>query len=117
MNVESTSYRARRPVESMPETVFLKAAKPARTGGHLTLMFMLLGLFFLAGLSPCLAGDVVLIEGKRLHPFEDEAIRRLVDFYGLTLYTVDVGSQDAVNRAMSRMRSSDTLAVLGFAEA
>jgi hypothetical protein len=63
-------------------------------------------------LSTCFAKDVVYIHGQRQHPTEDETIRRLVDFYGLTLYAVDVDSQDAVNRAISRMRSPDTLAVL-----
>lgn len=85
-------------------------SKASRAGGRLSLLMC--GLFFLAGLSTCFARDVVYIHGKRLHPTEDETVRRLVDFYGLTLYTVDVGSQDAVNHSMSRMRSPDTLAVL-----
>src|SRR6266403_173855 len=84
--------------------------KASRAGGHLC--FLMCGLFFLVGLSTCYAGDVVHIHGKRQYPTEDETVRRLADFYGLTLYTVDVGSQDAVNRAMSRMRSPGTLAVL-----
>src|SRR5438552_17222122 len=54
----------------------------------------------------------ILIRGKRLYPVEEEAIRRLVGFYGLRLDAVDVGSPDAVNRAISRLRSTDTLAVL-----
>src|SRR5438034_7844158 len=54
----------------------------------------------------------ILIRGKRLYPVEEEAIRRLVGFYGLQLDAVDVGSPDAVNRAISRLRSTDTLAVL-----
>jgi hypothetical protein len=79
-------------------------------GGRLSLLMC--SLFFLAGLSTCFAGDAVYVHGKRQHATEDETVRRLVDFYGLTLYTVDVASQDMVNRAMSRMRSPDTLAVL-----
>ncbi len=85
-------------------------SKASRAGTHLS--FLMCGLFFLVGLSTCFAGDVVHIHGKRQHPTEDETVRRLADFYGLTLYTVDVSSQDAVNRAISRMRSPDTLAVL-----
>src|SRR6266568_6498145 len=54
----------------------------------------------------------ILIRGKRLYPVEEEAIRRLAGFYGLQLDAVDVGSPDAVNRAISRLRSTDTLAVL-----
>jgi hypothetical protein len=69
-------------------------------------------LFFLVGLSTCFAGDVVLIHGKRLYPTEEEMVRNLADFYGLTLYTVDASSQHAVKSAMSRMRNPGTLAVL-----
>jgi hypothetical protein len=69
-------------------------------------------LFFLVGLSRCFAGDVVLIHGKRLYPTEEEMVRNLADFYGLTLYAVDASSQNAVKSAMSRMRNPGTLAVL-----
>jgi hypothetical protein len=81
-------------------------------GSRARLSLLMCGLFFIAGLSTCFAGDVVHIHGKRLHPAEDETVRRLVDFYGLTLYIVDLGSQDAVHSAMSRIKNTNTLAVL-----
>lgn len=85
-------------------------SRSLRTGD---LLFLMMGsLFFLAGLSTCWAADVVLIRGKHPYPIEQEEIRRLVEFYGLKLHTVDVGSQDAVDRAILRLRSPDTLAVL-----
>src|SRR6266446_2522498 len=61
-------------------------SKASRAGAHLC--SLMCGLFFLVGLSTCFAGDVVHIHGKRQHPTEDETVRRLADFYGLTLYTV-----------------------------
>lgn len=84
--------------------------KASQAGGRLALLMC--ALFFLVGLSTCFAGDVVFIHGKRLYPTEQEMVRNLTDFYGLTLYTVDVNSQDAVKNVMSRIRNPGTLAVL-----
>ncbi len=70
-------------------------------------------LFFAVALSTyCVATDVVLIHDKQLYPAEEEAIRRLAEFYGVNLQTVDVGSRDAVELAMSQLRSPSTLALL-----
>lgn len=85
-------------------------SKVSRVGVRVSLLIG--ALYFFAGLPTCYASDVVYVRGKLQHPAEDATIRRLVDFYGLTLYTVDVDPQDAVNRAISRMKSPATLAVI-----
>src|SRR5712691_13487536 len=77
----------------------------SNTGRCLSLVMW--GIFFLANSSTCFAADVVLIQGKQPNPVEKETIRKLVGFYGLQLHSLDVGSQDAVKRALSRLRSTD----------
>lgn len=82
----------------------------ALTGGS-CLALLMCGLFFLGPLAG-FAGDVVLIQSKAPDPVEDEAIRRLADFYGFELYTVDSGSKGAVDRVASQLRNPGTRAVL-----
>jgi hypothetical protein len=76
------------------------------------LFLAVLSLLFLAGSLKCFAGDVILLQEKVPHPVEEEAIRTVADFYGLQLQTLDVGSQNGIDRVVSRLRNPDTLAVV-----
>src|ERR1700756_301040 len=42
------------------------------------------------------AAEVVLIQGKQTYSYEEDAIRRLADFYGIDLRVVDSTSHAAV---------------------
>ena len=97
--------------ESRGECVRVAAASIGRRS-----TFLMCCLFLFSAWSTCLAREVVLIHGPRPQA-EVEVIRRLSDFYGLKLNVVEVGSKVAVDRALSQLRSADTLAVLASQDA
>ncbi len=64
------------------------------------------------GLSACRASDVVVIQKNNRHQADEEAIRRVAEFYGLNILTVDAGKPDAHALEMTMLTSPRTLAVL-----
>src|ERR1051326_8043350 len=70
------------------------------------------GWLLLAGLFPCRAADVVLLESRQAYAAEEQQIRGLADFYGLQLRTVEVSSRNSAAQAIALVRSPETVAVL-----
>jgi peptidoglycan/xylan/chitin deacetylase (PgdA/CDA1 family) len=75
----------------------------------------------LLGLAAVLSGhcvaDMVLVHGTQRYPLEEEAIGRLAGFYGITLQTMDAGTQEGIHRGMTQLRNPATVAVLVSQEA
>jgi hypothetical protein len=64
------------------------------------------------GLSVCRAADVVLIHKDNKYPTEEEAIRRVAEFYGLNILTLDPGKPDTHTLGMTMVTNPSTLALL-----
>jgi hypothetical protein len=70
-------------------------------------------LLFLASVSMCHAADVILIHGSKTTNYaEEKTIHKLVDYYGLNLFTTDLSFPSALDSIVKRLRSSNTVAVL-----
>jgi len=64
------------------------------------------------GLSIACNADVVLFHTGKSNPSDEEAIRKVANFYGLDIRSVDVDSPRTLGSAMPGLRNSGTLAVL-----
>jgi len=75
------------------------------------LSHLICALLVLTVFSACEAQDIILVH-RNGSEAEEQAIRRMVDFYGLNLYTLNADSTTTMDSMMARLRNAHTLAVL-----
>ena len=78
------------------------------SGAWTRLIAILLVLFPVA----CRGAEVLLVHGRSPHSAEEEHIRRLVEFYGLTLREVRAESSDNAAAALANLASPGLVAIL-----
>ena len=96
--------------------LLVKKRAPASLFGNWTILLAFLFWTILLRWPACQAAEVVLIQGKQRHGYEEDGIRRISEFYGLELRVVGSDSLEEGAKALTEIKKSYTVAVVGSPE-